>query len=1135
MTKKESEDKKGSGPHKQTEKELQSALARLDHLLTKSPAVTYSCRIERDRFIPTFASENFKDLFGYARREYLNDPTWWSDHIHPKDRDRVLKDLPSLFEQNHHTHEYRFLRKDGRYRWVHDDMRLLRDQEGEPCEIVGTWLDVTKQKEAEEALSRSERTFRTLVEHSPDVIMLIDRGATISFINHTLPEYAVEEVIGTRATDYLHDEDGSRYLEALNEVFAAGEQRSLELSAAGPTQWLTRFIPLKEDGAVQSAMVIATDITERKQAEERLKESEEKFRGLAEQSPNMIFISRDGRVVFANAQCEKTMGYGIGELCSPDFDFRCLIAPGCLDMVNANFARHMQGKKVPPYECTLITRDGKSLDTINTTRLINYDGGRAILGIITDITERKRSEEVLREMQDRYREAQRIARIGHWELDLVKNELRWSDEIYRIFEMDPREFGASYEAFLDTVHPDDREFVDSAYTGSVRNGTPYDIVHRLKMKDGTIKYVNERCEAFYDDDGKPLRSVGTVQDITERKRMETKALESEERYRALFEEAAESIILFDEETNAIVEFNNRACESLGYTREEFKKLTVHDLGIMEHHEKVHGHIERVRSEGADAFETRYRRKDGEIRDVMVSCKSFSIGGREIIQSIWLDITDRKRAEEMLITQKKSLITLAEDLQKIVDASNRIVGITDYESILDTICYTAKGIFNFSGVWIGMVEEGCSEVKPVAQCGGLEGYLSSLTVRCDDSPEGRGPAGRAIKRGEPCVVNRIADDPVCTPWRERLLSHGFHSVMSSPLICSRGKSVGVLTLYSDKSDFFSEDKVKVIHAFANQAATAIENVQLVKGLEEKVRERTEELSEAKAQAEAANRAKTNFLTTMSHELRTPLNSIIGFSEILLNDRERPLSDNQREYTIDVVESARHLLGLINDIIDLTRVESGEIGYQATEIDVRDLVESTVTMVHEDVVRRKITVEREVEEAAGVMSGDRRKMKQVFFSLLRNAVKFNRDGGAVTVTVRRLKGDDITAWSGRGKALDSGVDYLEFSVADTGIGIPVELQGRIFEPFWQVDERLTRRHGGAGLGLYLCKRFVEFQGGDIRMESEEGRGSTIRFIVPVTARPPRPRSGKAATGLVKFENFLLHANRVMNFHKRKGLHF
>jgi diguanylate cyclase (GGDEF)-like protein/PAS domain S-box-containing protein len=265
---------------RQAEEKMQSVLAKLEHLLMASPTVLYSCRIDGDRFFPTFASENIKDLYGYEPGKLLENPDWWPEHIHPEDQQRIFAGLPSLFEKDKLIHEYRFRLKNGSYRWIQDEINLLRNDKGEPGEVVGTWVDVTGRKEAEKSL----------------------------------------------------------------------------------------------------------------------KVSEEKFRGVTEESPNMIFINQEGQIRFANSQYEKTMGYSIGELCAPDFDFRCLIAPEHLDMVNANFARHMQGEEVEPYECTLITRDGRRLDTIHATKLVKYGQGQAILGTITDITERKQAEEKIMQL-----------------------------------------------------------------------------------------------------------------------------------------------------------------------------------------------------------------------------------------------------------------------------------------------------------------------------------------------------------------------------------------------------------------------------------------------------------------------------------------------------------------------------------------------------------------------------------------------------------------------------------------------------------------------------------------------------------------------------------------------------------------
>ncbi len=233
-------------------------------------------------------------------------------------------------------------------------------------------------------------------------------------------------------------------------------------------------------------------------------------------SDGIYIFDLEGNVVQANDAFCRMLGYTSLELLSMN-----------VAQWNAQWPKQELLAKIaalgasnPIFETRHRRRDGSIIDVEVSASRVEIEGFPLIYNSARDITERKKTEDALRQNEKRLREAQRVAHIGDWNLDLVAGVLTWSDEIYRIFEIDPEQFGASYEAFLETVHPDDRERVNNAYTESVRNRAPYDIEHRLLMKDGRVKYVNERCETYYSEDGKPLRSFGTVHDITEHKRTE---------------------------------------------------------------------------------------------------------------------------------------------------------------------------------------------------------------------------------------------------------------------------------------------------------------------------------------------------------------------------------------------------------------------------------------------------------------------------------------------------------------------------------------------------------------------------------------------------------------------------------------
>ena len=292
-------------------------------------------------------------------------------------------------------------------------------------------------------------------------------------------------------------------------------------------------------------------------------------------------------------------------------------------------------------------------------------------------------------------------------------------------------------------------------------------------------------------------------------------------------------------------------------------------------------------------------------------------------------------------------------------------------------------------------------------------------------------------------------------------------ISVPML-REGEPIGAVNVWWVGEGPVPEKYSRLLQTFADQAVIAIENVRLFHEIEDKSR-----------QLEVANKHKSEFLANMSHELRTPLNAIIGFSEVMINGMTGPMTDEQKEFAADIRDSGKHLLTLINDILDLSKIEAGRMELDVKPFDLQAAMQNAMTLVQGRAERSGIRLETEISPSVSEYEGDERKFKQIVINLLSNAVKFTPEGGKVTLAADRVNG----AYS--------------ISVQDTGIGIAVEDQEKIFEEFKQVGTDYARKAEGTGLGLTLTRKLVELHGGQIRVESEPGKGSTFSFSLPIAA--------------------------------------
>jgi signal transduction histidine kinase len=389
--------------------------------------------------------------------------------------------------------------------------------------------------------------------------------------------------------------------------------------------------------------------------------------------------------------------------------------------------------------------------------------------------------------------------------------------------------------------------------------------------------------------------------------------------------------------------------------------------------------------------------------------------------------------------------------------------TDVRPVLDAIAERAVQLCDASAASIYLTEG--DKLRQVVS----QGLLADQVSHVETLPINReSTTGRAIVDRETIHVHDMLSEAAEYPLGYELSTRfGHRTILVTPLY-REGQPFGAILIRRQEVRPFSDREIGLLRTFGDQAAIALENVRLFREIEDKSR-----------QLEVANKHKSEFLANMSHELRTPLNAIIGFSEVLLEKIFGEINAKQQDYLSDIHSSGRHLLALINDILDLSKIEAGRMELEPSDFDVPTALQNAMTLVRERAQRHGIALSLDIDPAVGELRADERKFKQILVNLLSNAVKFTPDGGRVAL---------------RARPVECG---LEVSVSDTGIGIAPEDQEKVFEEFRQVGGDYKTKQEGTGLGLALARRFVELHGGVISVQSELGKGATFTFTIPGVA--------------------------------------
>jgi two-component system, NtrC family, sensor kinase len=406
----------------------------------------------------------------------------------------------------------------------------------------------------------------------------------------------------------------------------------------------------------------------------------------------------------------------------------------------------------------------------------------------------------------------------------------------------------------------------------------------------------------------------------------------------------------------------------------------------------------------------------------------------------------------------------EELTALSDVSRALSSTLDLDAVLQTIVCRASQLAGTDSCSVYEYDEQAEQLL-LRATHNLDDDVVAVARRAPIR-KGEGVAGRMAVTLEPVQIVDIAETGAYSgPLRDVLLRTGVRALLGVPLL-REGHLIGGLTVTKKTSGAFAPEIIDLLRTFAGQSALAIQNARLFL-----------EIAAKSQQLEAVSRHKSEFLANMSHELRTPLNAVIGFSEVLLQRMFGELNAKQDEYLKDIYASGQHLLSLINDILDLSKIEAGRMELAPAPFHLPTALDNAITLVKERASRHSIALQLDIDPRLGEVVGDERKVKQVLLNLLSNAVKFTPEGGRIRLKANRT---------------DSAV---EIAVTDTGIGIAPEDQAAIFEEFRQVGSDETHKQEGTGLGLTLAKKFVELHGGRIWVTSEVGAGSTFTFSIPL----------------------------------------
>ena len=956
---------------------------------------------------------------------------------HPDDRTllRQIIDRAST-ERTSFTAELRLIMPDGGLKYVQLVAHYEASESPENLFFTGAISDVTDRKRAEDTLRRHA----DLLNLTHDAMIVCDMNGNITYWNRGAEElygWPAEQAVGRHPVELLKAVFPVPLDEIKEVLMRTGRWQGelLHKTRDGTTVDVSSRWSLQRDenGAPIAVLLTNTDITERKRVEQARREIEEQWRAAFEKNPTMYFIvDAAGTIVMVNGFGAEQLGYSGGELLGRPMS--SVFYEADRDAVQKHFQECFeQPDRAITWETRKIRKDGTMLWVRETAKSVSLKDRAVLLVSCEDITQQKSAQDAARRSERELSAVIETVPVMVWST--------WPDGNADFFNQRWQEYtGLSLEESLGwdwgtTVHPEDFDEYMRKWRASLATGQPFEDEVRLRRAaDGEYRWCLDSGAPLRDEQGNILKWYGFVADIEDRKRAEEAARRSAKELHDVIENVP--AMVWTALPDGSVDFLSDRWQDI--TGLPLEQSLGWDWAPTLHPEELGPYTEKwlaaLASGEPFGGEVLLRGADGEYRCFLENAVPLRDEQGNILKWVGfvVDIEDRKRAEQAARRTERELRDLIENVPAMV-----FISLPGPSNV-----FTSRGWREYTG--LSAEDMAGSGWQRVVHPEDLERHMEKWRL-CSATGE-----------------------PYHDEARYRAADGGYRWFLVRA-VSLRDESGEILKWYGVLTDIEDRRRAEEEVRWLNQ------------DLERRIRERTAQLAEANRQLAERNeelarisRMKSEFLARMSHELRTPLNAIAGFSDLLAEETEGPLGEIYSDYVQHVKKGADHLITLVNEVLDLSRIEAGRVELLYEEFSAADAISDVLSVIGALAEGKGIDLRNLVPSALRVYA-DRTRFEQILYNLVSNAVKFTPSGGKVRIIA------------------DPCEHEVRFLVSDTGIGIPQEEHNAIFDEFHQVGTPAPGTENGAGLGLAITKRLIALHGGRIWVESAPGKGSRFFFTM------------------------------------------